>query len=213
MVSVGDATASPKGYAVASKEDVMSSITIKVPNWLDKIFAWPVMEYRKHKYGYFFRRIYLGEGEWAILDQEDYYRFGNSKWGIEGKKDKFYAVRNVKNGDKKVRTERLHREIMDAPKGLLVDHRNGNSLDNRRANLRLATHAQNMHNRKKIKTKTSSQYIGASLDKRSGRWASKIRCHGKKVHLGCFGSDIEAAKAYDEAAKKYHGEFARLNFP
>jgi hypothetical protein len=172
-----------------------------------------MMVYRRWKYGYEFRRIYLGEGEWTILDQKDYYRFGNLKWGIEGKRDKFYAVCNIKIEPGRTKEIRLHREIMKPPAGVLVDHRNGNSLDNRRANLRLATHTQNMHNRQKIKTKTSSQYIGASLDKRSGRWASKIRCHGKKIHLGCFGSDIEAAKAYDAAAKKYHGEFARLNFP
>jgi hypothetical protein len=155
----------------------------------------------------------LGEGEWTILDQKDYYLLSNLKWGIEGKRDKFYAVCNIKIEPGRTKLLSLHRAIMDVPKGLLVDHKNGNPLDNRRANLRLATHTQNMHNRKKIKTKTSSQYIGASLDKRSGRWASKIRCHGKKVHLGCFGSDIEAAKAYDAAARKYHGEFARLNFP
>ena len=190
-----------------------AQITITIPVWLDFLFTYPLLAYRLLRYGYTYRRIYLGEGEWTILDQKDYYRFGNLKWGVEGKRDKFYAICNIKIEPGRTKEIRLHREIMKPSAGVLVDHRNGDSLDNRRANLRLATPTQNMHNRRKIRTKTSSQYIGASLDKRSGRWASKIRCHGKKIHLGCFGSDIEAAKAYDTAAKKYHGEFARLNFP
>ena len=102
---------------------------------------------------------------------------------------------------------------MNAPKGLLVDHENGDTLDNRRANLRLATHYQNTCNRRKIKSKTSSRFIGLYFEKRSSRWVTAIKNHGKKIYLGRFKSEIDAAHAYDEAAKKYHGEFAHLNFP
>jgi hypothetical protein len=101
---------------------------------------------------------------------------------------------------------------MNPPPHLLVDHRNNNSLDNRRANLRLATHAENCYNRPKIRTKTSSRYIGVYFEKSTGKWTAKIRVNGKRLWLGRFNSELEAALAYDAAARKYHGEFARTNF-
>jgi hypothetical protein len=189
-----------------------AQLTITIPVWLDFLFACPLLAYRLLRYGYTFRRIYLGEGEWTIVDPADYYRFGNFKWGIDGQKTRFYAVRNVKNGDKKVKKVRLHREIMQAPVGVLVDHRNRETLDNRRANLRFATQSQNMQNRRKRKN-TTSRYIGVCLDKQRGQWEVRIIHRGKRIWIGRFHTEIEAARVHDEAAKKYHGEFARLNFP
>ncbi|MGB7582952.1 MAG: AP2 domain-containing protein [Sedimentisphaerales bacterium] len=188
------------------------NLTIGIPVWLDIICAWPLMVYRRRKYGYDFRRIYLGEGEWTILDQQDYYRLGNFKWWLKGFKTKCYAFRTSKLGPMKTRFVSLHREIMNPPKGLVVDHRNGDGLDNRRANLRLATHSQNMINRPKTKSKTTSKFVGVNFDKSRNKWAAKIHYENKKIWLGRFDSEIDAAKAYDEAAIKYHGEFARLNF-
>ena len=89
----------------------------------------------------------------------------------------------------------LHREIMNPPAGLLVDHKNGNPLDNRRANLRLATHSQNQCNKPKISTKTSSRFIGVHFRKSSARWVATIRNQGKKTWLGSFKTEIDAAKA------------------
>ncbi len=191
----------------------MARIEIRVPEWLDRIFTWPMMEYRKWKYGYDFRRIYLGEGEWTILDQQDYYRYREFKWFIKGNGSKLYVLRSFKIGPKKTKMIAMHREIMNAPKGLVVDHKNGESLDNRRANLRLATQAQNIQNRQKTKSKTSSKFLGVYYDRRTEMWAAKIKCNGKHIWLGRFKTEIEAARAYDAAAKKYFGEFARLNFP
>jgi hypothetical protein len=170
------------------------------------------MIYRRHKYGYEFRRIYLGEGEWTILDQQDYYRFGGFKWSFMGNRGKVYAVRSTRIKKDKIKILPLHREIMKPRKGFVVDHKNCDSLDNRRANLRLATRAQNSYNRRKIKNATS-KYIGVSFDKQKKKWQVQIRRKEKNIWLGRFKSEIEAARAYDEAAKKYHGEFARLNFP
>ena len=102
---------------------------------------------------------------------------------------------------------------MNFPEGFFVDHINNDSLDNRRANLRLATAVQNACNRKKISSETSSKHIGIYFEKRTGRWTAKIRANGKRLWLGRFTSEIDAAKAYDAAAQKYHGEFAQLNFP
>ena len=190
----------------------MASIQIKVPDWLDHICAWPVMAYRRQKYGYTFRRIDLGQGEWTLLDEVDYYRFGNLKWSLGGYKKNLYAVSGIKNKDGNFELVRLHRLIMNPPENLVVDHRNGDGLDNRRENLRLATKSQNLFNSRKRKN-TSSQFIGVSFDKRSGLWVAYIGLCRKKIFLGYFKNEIDAAKAYDAAAKIYHGEFARLNFP
>jgi hypothetical protein len=189
------------------------NLTIGIPVWLDRVCAWPAMVYRKRKYGYAFRRIYLGEGEWTIVEPGDYYWLKRYNWYLSGNGKEFYAFTNVKIGPGKTKIDSMHRMIMNHPAGLIVDHQNNLPLDNRRANLRLATHSENAYNRPKIRSKTSSKYIGVYFEKASGRYTVKIRVNGKRLWLGRFVNEVEAAKAYDEAAKKYHGEFARLNFP
>jgi len=187
-------------------------LTIRIPVWVDRIFVWPLMFYRKCKYGYDFRRIYLGEGEWTIVDTDVYYRLGNLKWNIRGNGKKLYAVRFVKIGPGRTTLLNLHREIINAPKGIIVDHKNGCSLDNRRVNLRLATRSQNGQNVPKRRENTSSQFVGVSFDKERRKWLAYINYEGKRKWLGRFGSEIDAARVYDAAARKYFGEFARLNF-
>jgi hypothetical protein len=190
----------------------MATIQIKVPDWVDRICAWPTVFYRQFKYGYTFRRIYLGEEKWTIVDSRVYYKIRNFKWIVYGTGFNLYAVRLKIIGPNKTRTVYLHREIMNAPADLLVDHRNCDSLDNRKANLRFATHTENGQNRRKRKNATS-RFLGVWWDKSKGLWESRIVYNKKRIFLGYFDSEIEAAKAYDEAAKKYFGEFARLNFP
>jgi len=185
---------------------------VKLPNWVDCIFVWPVMVYRLLKYGYTYRRIYLGEGKWVILDQQDYCRLSGFKWYVNGNGVNFYAFRNMVVGPGLTRMKSMHRDIMNAPKGILVDHRNHDTLDNRSSNLRLATHSQNTCNRRKKKN-GSSQFLGVYFNKEKSTWDSQIMHNGKKIWVGRFQTQIDAARAYDEAARKYHGEFARLNFP
>jgi hypothetical protein len=191
-----------------------AQLTITIPVWLDFIFTFPLLTYRRLRYGYTYRRIYLGEGEWTILDQRDYYQLCNFKWSVISSERKDYAARIVRKTEfGRIKTMLLHREIMNAPKGRLVDHRNGDSLDNRRDNLRFATSAENLRNRGKTKRKTSSRFIGVYFHKQRNRWCAMVEHKGKVHWLGRFKSEIEAAKARDKVAKKYHGEFARLNFP
>jgi hypothetical protein len=188
-----------------------AKLTLTIPDWLDRICAWPVTAYRKHKYGYEYRRIYLGEGEFTIVEPRDYYWLNKFNWCLCDNGRQRYARRVLYDPKVGIKTESMHREIMKPALGLLVDHRNGDGLDNRRDNLRPATHSQNCYNRRKTRSKTSSRFIGVSFH--INRWRAYIRYKGKRIWLGRFANEIDAAKAYDAAAKKYYGEFARLNFP
>jgi hypothetical protein len=94
----------------------------------------------------------------------------------------------------------------------LVDHVNGDGLDNRRANLRAATSAQNAQNRRRRSDNTSG-YKGVSWHRSSERWSAYITADGRRHHLGRFDDPTDAARAYDTAARELHGAFAALNFP
>lgn len=94
----------------------------------------------------------------------------------------------------------------------MIDHKNGDTIDNRRANLRAATVADNARNTG-LRSDNSSGFKGVIWHSQIGRWRAQLIMHGKKVSLGCYSSADDAARAWDEGARRYHGEFARLNFP
>jgi hypothetical protein len=106
----------------------------------------------------------------------------------------------------------MHRQVLNARRGVKVDHRSGDGLDNRRGNLRVATTGQNNCNVQRRKDCTSG-YKGASWHARIGLWQSQIQVAGRKRCLGYHNTAEEAARAYDVAARELHGEFACLNFP
>jgi hypothetical protein len=191
----------------------MTTIQIKVPNWLDHILVWPLLLYRRRRFGWPFRKIPLGESLFTIVDPDIFYRLNTYHWSARRNSNCIYAVRFLNDLGQKPKIISMHREILNPRKGLLVDHKNRNTLDNRRDNLRLATHSQNQFNKAKTSKKTSSRFVGLYLEKSSRLWATKLSHHGKSIWLGRFKSETAAAKAYDAAAKKYRGEFARLNFP
>lgn len=209
-------------------------LKIRVPNWLDLLFAFPLLAYRRFRFGYPFRKIRLTEGKFTIVDHADFYWLSNFYWLTVGKDDNFYAARLIRLKSGRLGTVLMHREIYfncsnahlsnlsrpvlhsfsdgGSESNGLVDHRNTDSLDNRRANLRLATHSQNSCNSRRDKSNTYSRYRGVSFSKRKQKWFAAIRANGKKMWLGYFETEIDAARAYDAAAKKYHGEYATLNF-
>ena len=189
-----------------------SKLTITIPVWLDLVFVWPILLYRQWKYGYSYRRINLGEGRFTIVSPRDFYWLNNFHWFSTGTGELIYAVRHVYLPKGRMKMVRMHREIKGFPAGLLVDHQNNNTLDNRRANLRLATSSQNLSNRRINKSKSSSQFRGVRFRKERGCWSAQITINGKAFWLGSYDNETDAAKTYDTAAKKYFGEFAKLNF-
>ena len=120
--------------------------------------------------------------------------------------------RRVEN-DRKLTSMSMHRLVMNATNPeIVIDHINGDTLDNRKANLRFATVAQNAQNRNKVKG-CSSKYLGVTYHKRDERWQTQVRHNGKRHYVGLYLTEEEAARAYDIKAKELHKEFARLNFP
>lgn len=152
------------------------------------------------------RYIALTQGKFAIVDAADYEWLSQYKWHLVAP-GKLYAGR--KEGGK---TIYMHREIMQPPPGMMVDHIDGNGLHNRRANMRNCTNQQNMRNIHKRRS-GASIYKGVYYDKRRHTWYARICHNGKNIHLGTFPTEIEAAHAYDRAARRLFGEFAHLNFP
>lgn len=141
--------------------------------------------------------IVLSNGNFTIVDDDVFQWASKYKWHfhING-----YAVNN--------RNKRLHRFIMNAPDKMDIDHINGNKLDNRRKNLRLCSRRENLRNQKMHKDNRSG-YKGVTYHQ--NMWRARICVNYKRIELGCYKKIEDAVKAYNEAAIKYHGKFARLN--
>lgn len=150
------------------------------------------------------KEIQLTQGKVALVDDGDFELLNKYKWSAHKGRGAWYATRGV--GPIK-----MHRQITHAPIGAVVDHINGNGLDNRRINLRVCSHSENMRN-SALRSDNTTGYKG--VRKRTDRkwYSAEIRVNGLSVNLGRFETAEGAARAYDEAAKKYFGDFARLNF-
>lgn len=156
--------------------------------------------------------IGLNLGFVAIIDSDDLEVVAQYNWNAVRSRNVYYAHTVTESR----RILLMHRLILQPRRGLIVDHANGNGLDNRRANLRIATHSQNAANKRKPRIEGStSAYKGVSWErsgKRKNRWRATINIKGKRIRLGSFGTEVEAAIAYDAAAREHFGEFARINF-
>lgn len=160
----------------------------------------------------------LSRGMTTIVSFSDFHRVRHTKWHAvkTAKSGRYYAARSVVDDCGHKRMLLLSRELLSASEDKDVDHINGDRLDNRRENLRIASRGENLANRPigdswKGRPR-SSKYRGVSK-LREGVWSAQISISNKKRHLGSFVSETEAATSYDSAAKLIFGEFAVLNFP
>lgn len=153
------------------------------------------------------RLVPLTHGLFAVVDEEDFERVNARGWfACPTSPGRVYARSSSMNPSRVY----MHRFIVDAPDGVQVDHRNHCTLDNRRKNLRICTRKQNARNSSKS-LGTSSRYKGVS--RHEGQWRAIITVDGCRIWLGRYRTELEAARAYDAAARHHFGEFAAPNFP
>jgi hypothetical protein len=141
----------------------------------------------------------------AIVDDEDFEWLSQWRWYCHYTK-KPYVHRSKAS-------QSMHRQIMGNPAGMVVDHIDGNPLNNQRSNLRVCTVSQNTCNYTKSKTRKSSRYLGVHFDGSRGKFIGKVVIGRRLVWFQRFDTEVDAACARDAQAIAFHGEFAKLNFP
>lgn len=158
------------------------------------------------------RKIPLTRGKFATVDEADFAELSRHTWYAFTSKEHWYAARKAGRLDVDVPYRSvifMHKQLLNT--NSLVDHKDGNGLNNVRANLRPATYSQNNCNRNS-RIGSSSKFLGVIWDKSRSLWQAKLTYQGVVRHLGRFSSEEEAAKVYDAAAKQLYGEFANPNF-
>lgn len=137
----------------------------------------------------------------VLIDDEDWPLVSQYQWWAVNQHGTIYIIN---------RALKLHRVIMDAPNGYSVDHINGNTLDNRKGNLRICLNKDNVKNSKRPHNNTSG-VKGVCWDKNRSKWMAKIKVDQRTINLGRYNDIEEANKAYFNAGRKYFGEFFRAN--
>ncbi|MDD4321610.1 MAG: HNH endonuclease [Acidaminococcaceae bacterium] len=162
------------------------------------------------------KTIKLTRGLEAMVDDEDFDRLNQYKWNAHkdhnNPNDAYYAQRNYRELGKMI-TQIMHREIANAPRGMQVDHIDGNGLNNCKSNLRIVNNRQNQQNQRK---KKGSGYTGAGWDKKLNKWRAHIRINGKLKHLGYYNDELGAHNAYltalEELNETYVDEIKAVGF-
>jgi len=166
------------------------------------------------------QKVQLSKGMFSLVDEDDIGELSVVSWYAFRGHGPCYAVRHTSrldDPDYKQHTIWMHRAIWEMhngpiPKGLFIDHINGDSLDNRLENLRLCTIAQNGYNRRENKAGQSSRFKGVYFYRQYGKWRAQIQPAGRLFCIGYFDTEEEAAREYDKVAKRIWGERAHLNF-
>ncbi len=158
------------------------------------------------------KQIKLSQNKEAIVDDKDYEYLNQWKWSYHtsGYAYRMKHAKRVKGETRKGIAYYMHREVMKAPDGKLVDHINRNKLDNRKSNLRLCSQRQNLMNRNKPSNNTSG-YKGVSYCKRDKVWEAYINADNKKEHIGKYKNIKDAVVAYNNRAYELYGEYAFSN--
>lgn len=154
------------------------------------------------------KRIPLTQGKYALVDDEDYERVNNLKWHACKHHNTWYALHSPTEKP----PVKMHRFIMNAAKGVQVDHSDGDGLNNQKSNLRKATHSQNIWN-SRLKKNNTSGFKGVHWNKIRKVYQAYIYSNNKHIYLGGYSDPEKAARAYDKKARELFGEFAWLNFP
>ena len=149
-----------------------------------------------------YKEIQLTQNQQTLVDNDDYEELMKYIWHAQKDKNIFYAVGRNKESRKSLR---MHRLIMDCPQGMVVDHINHDTLDNRKENLRVVTKTQNNKNRS-ISKNNKSGYKGVCWSKRAKKWMASITNDGVQIHIGYFHCADEAYKAYCAESGRLHGE-------
>lgn len=159
------------------------------------------------------KTISLTKGKVAIIDDIDYQRVKSVKWyARQNRTGNWYAARKIGiNGMRK--DLHMHHFILGITNSetILIDHINGNGLDNQRHNLRLVTHSQNTIHSRKRRGNYTSRYKGVCWDKESKKWNAQIYCKGIAYRLGKFKNEKDAAVAYNQKARELFGHYANYN--
>ncbi len=167
-----------------------------------------------HRWVFYFtkmaKEIQLTQGKVALVDDEDYDYLNQFNWHACKIDNTFYAYTNIKLLNGKFTKNPMHRIIMNPSKGYVIDHVNHCTLDNRKINLRICTVGENIMNRR-IQKNNICGYKGVHFCKKNNKYKAEIKANKKKYYLGSYISINDAARAYNYAALKYHGEFAQLN--
>lgn len=158
------------------------------------------------------KEVTLTQGKVALVDDEDYNRVNQYKWHSKKNGRTYYALREY-HLDGKRTSQFMHTFIKGTEEE--IDHEDHNGCNNQKYNLRQVTHQQNLQNQQKSLTykgiPPSSSFKGVSWDKHRQKWQAYIQVNHKKIQIGRFDNEFEAALAYDNAASNHYGEFAKLN--
>ena len=157
------------------------------------------------------KEIQLTQGKVALVDNEDYDYLMQWKWFAHNQCGKFYARTNIPNKNGKRGSMLMHRLILNILNSKLqIDHLNHITLDNRKCNLRVCTQSENLQNCN-IYNNNTSGYKGVTYNKTNKKWQASISVNKDRLYIGSFNNIKDAARAYNAAAIKLHGEFAKLN--
>jgi len=154
------------------------------------------------------RKIPLTQGAFCVVDAEDFDVLSKYRWILKEGHGRPYVVRSAGAHNLIL----MHRQLLDAPKGLEVDHIDGDTLNNRRGNLRLCTRAQNMRNRTALHINNTTGYRGVTFSARKNAYIARIKVDGKFIHLGSRHTALTAGLLYDAAARQLFGEFYHSPF-